>query len=311
MSEGKSISSPAKTLIMISVLTPTYNRALHLNRAYQSLVNQNCKDFEWIVIDDGSSDNTTDTVDRFISESLIEIKYIKKTNGGKHTALNVGVREACGDLIIILDSDDWLSNDAIEIIYKHKNLVNLEYGICGLCFLKMYSDKTIVGDSFKEEVYRRNNIDLRYFDSIKGDKEEVFLRKILLQYPFPEFDKERFISEAIVWNRISIYYDMYFINKSIYYCEYLPDGLSSNQNLFISNPKGTSLYANELTLNRFPLKQRIRSVIDYVAYSLLIKKKANEIMQDSLAKPFCIILFPIGLLKFLVLNKKSSQLMQS
>lgn len=309
MSEAKSISSPAKTSIMISVLTPTYNRAYHIRNAYQSLVNQSCKDFEWIIIDDGSSDNTSDVIDLFISENLIRIKYIKKANGGKHTALNIGVRKACGDLIVILDSDDWLSNDAIEIIYKYKNLVNLENGICGLCFLKMYSDKTIVGDSLKEEVYRRNNIDLRYFDSIKGDKEEVFLREILLQYPFPEFDKERFMSEAIVWNRISTHYDMYFINKSIYYCEYLPDGLSSNQNLFISNPKGTSLYANELTLNRFPLELRIRSVIDYVAYSLLIKKKANEIMQNSLAKPFCIILFPIGFLKFLVLNKRSSKLM--
>ena len=293
---------------MISVLTPTYNRAFHLNRAYQSLVNQNCKDFEWIVIDDGSSDNTKDTIDHFISENLIVIKYIKKANGGKHTALNAGVREACGDLIVILDSDDWLSSDAVKIIYKYKNLVNLEYGICGLCFLKMYTDKTIVGDSFKKDVYRRNNIDLRYFDSIKGDKEEVFLRKILLQYPFPEFDKERFISEAVVWNRISADYDMYYINRSIYYCEYLPDGLSSNQNLFILNPKGTSLYANELTINRFPLEQRIRSVIDYIAYSLLLKKKAYEIIQNSLAKPFCIILFPIGFLKLLVLNKRSSKL---
>jgi len=294
---------------MISVLTPTYNRAYHIKNAYQSLVNQSCKDFEWIIIDDGSSDNTSDIIDLFILENLIRIKYIKKANGGKHTALNAGVREACGDLIVFLDSDDWLSGDAIEIIYKHKNLVNLEHGICGLCFLKMYSDKTIVGDLFKKDVYRRNNIDLRYYDSIKGDKAEVLLRNILLKYPFPVLENERFLSEAIVWNRIALQYDMYFINKSIYYCEYLPDGLSSNQNLFISNPKGVSLYANELTINRFPFKQRIRSAIDYISYSLLLKKKTNQIIKNSLAKPFCIILFPIGFLKFLVLNKRSSKLM--
>ena len=90
----------------VSIITPSYNRANLLPKAYESLKKQTSKDFEWIVVDDGSKDNTDEVVQKFISENQIEIKFIKKENGGKHTAVNRGVKEACGELVLILDSDD-------------------------------------------------------------------------------------------------------------------------------------------------------------------------------------------------------------
>ena len=104
---------------MITILTPTYNREKTLKRAYESLLAQTNKDFEWIVVDDGSSDNTKSLIEGFINESKLDIRYIYKTNGGKHTALNVGTAEAKGELLLILDSDDYLSEDAIELSYAY------------------------------------------------------------------------------------------------------------------------------------------------------------------------------------------------
>jgi len=103
---------------MITILTPTYNRKHTLRRAYDSLINQTNKDFEWLVIDDGSKDDTKELIDEFISENKITIKYFFKENGGKHTALNFGTNKAKGELVLILDSDDYLSNDAIELVKK-------------------------------------------------------------------------------------------------------------------------------------------------------------------------------------------------
>ena len=101
---------------MITVLTPTYNRERTLTKAYNSLVEQECKEFEWLIIDDGSKDNTKKLVDKFIKENKISIRYFLKKNGGKHTALNYGIPKSKGDLILILDSDDYLSKDAIKLI---------------------------------------------------------------------------------------------------------------------------------------------------------------------------------------------------
>lgn len=134
---------------MITVLTPTYNREKTLKRAYESLLSQSKKDFEWIIVDDGSTDNTKSLIEGFINENKLDIKYIYKTNGGKHTALNVGTNKAKGELLLILDSDDYLSDDAIELCYKYWKKYKDDKTICGMTFLRhienpIYKDKLLM-----------------------------------------------------------------------------------------------------------------------------------------------------------------------
>ena len=113
----------------LTIFTPTYNRADILNKAYKSLKRQTNKDFIWLVVDDGSIDNTEDVVKGWIDENIIEIKYIKKENGGKHTAYNVAVENTSTELIMIaLDSDDYLSDDAVEIILDTWGTHNTKIG---------------------------------------------------------------------------------------------------------------------------------------------------------------------------------------
>ena len=119
---------------MITILTPTFNRDYILKKAYNSLLNQNNKKFEWLIIDDGSTDKTKELVNKFKSENKIKIRYFYKKNGGKHTALNFGINKAKGDLILILDSDDYLRKDAVELVYKYWDKYKDNDKLCGITF---------------------------------------------------------------------------------------------------------------------------------------------------------------------------------
>lgn len=131
---------------MITVLTPTYNRASLLINLYQSLIKQDFDDFEWVIVDDGSIDATTDIVDQFIQERQIVIIYIKQANGGKHRALNRGVKEAKGELVLIVDSDDSLPINSLSIIYSHYLDIKDNSSIGGVCGLMAHHDGTIIGE---------------------------------------------------------------------------------------------------------------------------------------------------------------------
>ena len=133
---------------MITVLTPTYNRASLLINLYQSLTKQDFDDFEWVIVDDGSTDTTTDIVDKFIQERKIVITYIQQLNGGKHKALNRGVKEAKGKLVLIVDSDDSLPNESLSIIYNHYVDIKDNPSIGGVCGLMAHHDGTIIGNDY-------------------------------------------------------------------------------------------------------------------------------------------------------------------
>jgi len=227
----------------VAVLTPTYNRAKLLGRLFESLCNQTLKDFSWYVVDDGSTDNTEGEINKFNTE-FFEIKYIRKENGGKHTALNVGLQHIVEPLVLVVDSDDWLDEIAIETISSDWKRYDTRRDIAGLSYYKMYIDRTIVSDPYPSNYVEDTFINMRVNKRIKGDCAEVFRRDVLLQYPFPVIPSEKFLSEAVVWNAISEKYGMVFISKGIYFCEYQSDGLSSaakaNQ---LRNPLGTMLHA--------------------------------------------------------------------
>ena len=252
---------------LLTILTPTYNRTSLLPRLYKSLCAQTCRDFEWIVVDDGSTDNTQEVVSSFKVENgdSFPITYIRKKNGGKHTALNRGVRAAQGSLIMIADDDDLLPPDAIDII-RH-SWVKIEFqasvgGIAGLDVNKRTGE--IIGSGLPKEHILCNAMDIRYRYHVTGDLKEVFRTDVLKDFPFPEIAGEMFCPEQLVWFRIAQKYSLYYINRSIYIAEYQSDGITSGiTRARMQSPRASMLTYAELTTCRVPFAVKVKAAINY------------------------------------------------
>ena len=249
---------------MITVFTPSYNRAYRLPALYKSLCLQSCKDFEWIIVDDGSLDETEKLVDTFISESLINIRYVKQENGGKHRAINRGVQMSKGNLFYIVDSDDILPKNSIEIILEHFEAIKDNMDFCGVCGLKVLYNGATIGNPKYFDKLDCSPIDFRYKYKMIGDMAEVVRTDILRQFPFPEFDNEKFCPEALIWFKIGLRYRFRYFAQPIYCCEYLPDGLTSSIiKVRRNSPLASTLYYSELTYLPIPLIQKIKGAINY------------------------------------------------
>lgn len=263
----------------VTVITPTYNRASLLPNAFKSLQMQTSKEFEWLVVDDGSNDNTEYAVSEMIEEATFDIRYIKKENGGKHTALNLGIAKITTPLTIILDSDDILLPNAIELIlqYDLKYKSNEKIGV--FSFLKCHTDGEIFVPLQKKE-FISTYTQCRIKENRPGDMAEVFYTNILKSHPFPVFKGERFLSEDIVWIEIAKKYQCVFIDKPIYQAEYLEDGLTCNDKVMkFSSPFGSMMRGKMLMTKECGFKNRVKGAIIYNCYKKVSKK---EIPQNLL-----------------------------
>ena len=226
---------------MITILTPTYNRAHTLGRLFFSLETQNDRRFEWIVVDDGSTDSTKQLLSEFISKSTFSMQVVNQENSGKHAAINSGVINSKSEWIFIVDSDDALTQDAV--FSRYQELRSIGTDINGLCFPRRFFKGKLVGRS----VNCSGPISLHPSQAgsfFQGDLAYVFRRDSLLKYPFPLIPGERFVPELYIWNIIGDNGKiLYFADKAIYECEYLSDGYSANfsSNLF-RNPQGFLLF---------------------------------------------------------------------
>lgn len=233
---------------MITILTTTYNRAQLLDRLYQSLVRQTDYDFEWVVIDDGSTDDTAQVVENCISKTnQFKIQYFKQPNGGKHRAINRGVELAKGQYCLIVDSDDYLDDQAVAKIKEWiASIADLEK-FAGVAGLRASFDQVIIGQAPNSDYVDCTNLQRQKY-YLMGDKAEVYKTEILRQYPFPEFEGEKFLSEAVVWNQIAeAGYRLRWFNQVIYYCEYLEGGLTKTINQrHKASPRGFALYVKQL-----------------------------------------------------------------
>ena len=278
---------------MITVFTATYNRAALLPRVYTSLLEQTCDDFEWIIVDDGSTDATAQLAALWLSENIIPIRYFNQVNGGKHRAINKGVFEAKGSLFFIVDSDDYLPNNALATLLSKYHVAKQKYDISGIAGRGMFSDGIIVGsNNFSELVC--TSLDIRYKYKVAGDLVEVFETDILRQFPFPEFNNEKFCPEALVWNRIAQRHALYFFNEPIYVTQYIPGGLTSSiVKIRMKAPLASMLCYAELASYQIPFVQKIRATINFWRFAFCSKtsffdkvKKVNFI--------FSILGLPLG-----------------
>lgn len=258
---------------MVTILTATYNRAHLLPNLFESLKEQTCKDFKWMIVDDGSSDHTEEVIREFAAIADFDIQYIKKENGGKHTAVNVGVKEIDTELTCIIDSDDQALPNTVEIITHYYQKYRDVKNIGMYSFLKCYEGGKSIIESPKDE-WVSNHIDCRIRARLAGDMAEVFLTEVLLQYPFREFEGERFLSEDTAWIEIAKKYDAIYINKVICQCEYREDGLSANDKpVKFKSPIGSMYRGKQLMYSRCGLKENVRGAIIYNCYQQEVKGK--------------------------------------
>ena len=265
----------------ISILTPTYNRGKLLLPLYESLKNLTFEDFEWLIVDDGSEDDTEQYALSWISYNIqkaeFPIRYIKKSNGGKHTAINRGVREANGELILILDSDDTLPEDSLATIAQYYEQCKGYKDCAGVCGLMAHHDGQLIGTGFPKEPMYESALQFRYAEegNVTGDLLEVYKTSVMREFPFPEIENEKFCPESLVWNRIANKYKLFCFNKVIYYRDYLEGGLTSKiVRIRMNSPiASTMTYAEMLDYN-ISLKWKIRSAINYWRFKYCITNKS-------------------------------------
>lgn len=237
----------------ITVFTPTYNRAYVLPSLYESLKQQTFNDFEWLIVDDGSVDNTEELVAKWAKEGMgFPIRYIKKENGGKHSAVNVGLDCADGEIFFTMDSDDTLTPDALRKINGWFEEIKDYPDIKGIVANRGDSPATTVNKFFASQFMDAVFFDMKTYREngelvLDGERAIAFYTDFHREYKYPIFQDENFMTEAVVYNRMAHDgYKMRFYNDIIWIYEYLDDGLTkAGSEIFIKNPQGHGLCLRE------------------------------------------------------------------
>lgn len=274
--------------MLVTVFTPTYNRAYILPVLYESLKKQSCKDFEWLVVDDGSTDNTYNLFVNWQSENIVPIRYFKQPNGGKHRAINYGIKEAKGELFFIVDSDDILPPASIQIIIGQYLPIKNDMSFGGICGLCAYHSGERIGGECDFGILDCTSLDFRFKYHIKGDMAEVIRTNVFKEFPFPEIEGERFCPEALVFNRIATKYKLRYFYKKVYMCEYLDDGLTASiVKVRMKSPQTSTMYYSELFHMPISFVQKIKAAINYwrFAYCMDSNKPKYPIGWGWICKP--------------------------
>ena len=257
----------------LSILTATYNRGNYLLNIYESIIN-NLKDTkidtEWIIIDDGSTDATLKLIKNFKKHDCLEIKYIYQNNAGKMQALNNGMNEITGDIVLDCDSDDFFEENAFRIIKKYVDLLLTNEEIYALCFLKKNINGQISGKVFKENFQITTMFDLYFKDNMNGEKILIFDSKIRKKYKHNLEKNERFITEARMYHKMDDDYKILCINEPIEIGNYLEDGYTKNiVDTFNENPIGYYMYYKEILKKGFKgvgIRKRIYVIKNYFLF---------------------------------------------
>ncbi len=273
--------------MLITIFTPAYNRANLLPRLYESLCRQTAKNFEWIVVDDASTDNTQKLFEEYLSQKNdFPIYYFKQEHGGKHRAVNKGVGMAKGEYFFIVDSDDYLADNAVEYINKWieqtKDCVDLA-GFSGYC---VYNDGSIIGefpDIPKDEFVEVSNLK-RYKNKLDGDKSEIYKTDILKNLPFPEIQGEYFVTERLCWDKIAGQgYKIRWYNTPIYIRDYQENGLSNTGANSLAghckNYQGYLLYVKQ-SMKLWDFEEAVTIFREYNKTANYIKKSLAQKARD-------------------------------
>ena len=271
----------------LTIFTPTYNRKDKLKRLYDSLAEQTSPDFEWLIVDDGSTDNTREIVERFRQENKIDISYHYRENGGKMRAHNSGVRLAGTELFVCLDSDDYFTKSAVnDILDVWKNIRDDE-NCAGIVAHKGSSETEILyNENFPENTDESSLLDLR-LKGFHGETTLIFRTEILKKYEFPEIEREKYVPEDYVYDLIGREYYLKVMPKILTVCELVEKGYTDRvEELRWNNPTAWYMYY----VNRAKFSPVCLLKFKYAAHALRFSLLADDEYKDSNALPFPLIL---------------------
>lgn len=291
----------------LTVFTPTYNRAYCLHHCYESLKQQTCKEFIWLIIDDGSTDGTKDLVDKWKRENMIEIQYHLQENQGMHGAHNTAYKLINTELNVCIDSDDFMPDDAVEKILSFWN----KYGnqkVSGIIGLDSYKDGRVIGTPLPANLSTSTLFNLYNKYGVTGDKKLVYRTELTKKYPYPLFKNEKYVGLAYKYYMLDREYEMMLMNEVLCCVEYLDDGSSMNMlKQYRRNPNGFAFYRKELMKLPFTSTLfKFRQAIHYVSSSFISKNK--HFLQETPNKLLTILALPFGYLLFFYIMSKTKTL---
>jgi len=258
--------SRAASTFTFTVLTATYNRAHTLRSVYDCLVAQTFRDFEWLIIDDGSTDDTRELVASW--PEAFPVRYHWQRNGGKHAAMNAGVRQALGKFIVPLDSDDICVPHTMETFNRRWLEIPDPSRYAALVCLCCTPSGELVGkpfekdpvDSFSFPVFWRLADNTEHWAMLRTD--------VLREFPYPE--GEKYVMESLVWNRIAHCYAIRYVNEPLRIYTPSPGGITERgKELLISSPRATRTYFKELAISRIPPLQRAKAALNLCRFGML------------------------------------------
>lgn len=276
----------------LTVFTPAYNRAYSINLCYESLCRQTCKDFVWMVVDDGSTDNTKKIIKKWKNEDNgFEIIYIYKENGGMHTAHNTAYKNITTELNVCIDSDDYMTDNAVELIVDFWNK-NKDEKYAGIIALDITTENEVVGCKLPNK--KDTTLSGFYKDGGKGDKKLIYRTDVINKYPeYPVFKGEKYVSLAYKYSFIDDDYTMLILNEPVCVVEYRTDGSSNNMlRQYYTNPRGFAFIRKFDMQRTNNFAEIMRNCIHYVSSSFIMGNK--KFIKES-PKKFCTVLaVPFG-----------------
>ncbi|GAA4278939.1 glycosyltransferase family 2 protein [Aquimarina mytili] len=288
----------------LTVFTPSYNRAYCLGNCYDSLVRQTNNDFIWLIIDDGSSDDTKKVVEGWVAEGKIQIQYHYQKNQGMHGAHNTAYDLIETELNVCIDSDDYMPDDAVEkIISFWKTNGSDQYA--GMVGLDADVNGKIIGTKIPDTLKKTTMYDLYNIHHAQGDKKLVYRTEVVKKYPkYPLFEGERFVPLGYLYQLIDQDYQLLTLNEVLCIVEYMPDGSSMNMlKQYRRHPNGFAFSRKNRMRLAKTFKDKFKNAIHYVSSSIFIKN--GKFIQESPRKLITIMAIPFGVALNLYIRLKT------
>lgn len=291
----------------ITVFTPTYNRAYCLHKCYESLIRQSNQDFVWLIIDDGSTDDTKELVESWITENKIDIQYHYQNNLGMHGGHNAAYRLINTTLNICIDSDDCIGENAIENILRTWEPIKNNPEFAGIVGLDADETGKIIGTKIPEHIKETTLYDLYNVHRVKGDKKLVYRTEVVKKYPpYPIFEGERFVPLGYLYQLIDQDYKLLPVNEVFCIVEYMADGSSMNiLKQYRRHPRGFAFSRKSRMKMAKNFKDQFKNAIHYVSSSMFIKNSA--FLKESPKKITTILAIPFGILLNLYIRYKTKE----
>lgn len=292
---------------ILTIFTPTYNRAHTIGRTYESLKKQNCKEFIWLIIDDGSTDNTSKLVEQWKNESCgFEIRYIYKENGGMHTAHNIAYENIDTELNMCIDSDDCVAEGAVKkILDKWEKIKNEDYA--GIIGLDSDMQGEIIGKDFPKDLVD-TTLNAYYANGGSGDKKLVYRTDIINKYPpYPVFEGERYVALGYKYRLIDQEYKLSILNEVLVNVDYQQNGSSATMwKQYVKNPKGFAFW-RKVSMQYPESKKRLWVDCTYYVSNSIMAGNRHFIIESP-RKGLTIMSIPSGIVLYFVTRYKARKI---